>query len=67
MYNDYLNPGKYVVQVGDIISNFSSLNDDTIFPAYINISQGADIDSEIESIDATMQEYGKSLGLEGFN
>ena len=51
----------------DYYDYFIWLNDDTIFPAYINISQGADIDSEIESIDATMQEYGKSLGLEGFN
>lgn len=66
MYDNYLNAGKFVVQVGDIIANFSSLNDDVMFPAYINISQGADIDKEISNIDKNMREYGESLGLEGF-
>lgn len=66
MYDSYLNAGKFVVQVGDIIANFSSLNDDVMFPAYINISQGADIDKEISNIDKNVKEYGESLGLEGF-
>lgn len=66
MYDTYLNTGNYVVQVGDILSNFGSLNDDIIFPAYAQLALGEDIDNIIGQIDNGMQEYGKNLGCEGF-
>ncbi|WP_343249676.1 ABC transporter substrate-binding protein [Diplocloster hominis] len=66
MYDNYLNKGEYVVQVGDILSNFGSLNDDIIFPAYAQLALGEDVDGLIKQIDEGMQEYGKNLGLEGF-
>ena len=66
MYDTYLNTGNYVVQVGDIISNFGSLNDDVIFPAYAQLALGEEADNVIGQIDSGMQEYGKNLGCEGF-
>lgn len=66
MYDTYLNTGNYVVQVGDIISNFGSLNDDIIFPAYAQLALGEDTDDVISQIDSGMQEYGRNLGCEGF-
>ncbi|MDO4273395.1 MAG: ABC transporter substrate-binding protein [Eubacteriales bacterium] len=66
MYDTYLNTGNYVVQVGDILSNFGSLNDDIIFPAYAQLALGEDLDNVIGQIDNGMLEYGKNLGCEGF-
>lgn len=66
MYDTYLNTGEYVIQVGDVLSKFGSLNDDIVFPAYAQLAMGEDVDSVIEQIDNGMQEYGANLGHEGF-
>lgn len=66
MYDNYLNKGEFIVQVGDILSNFGSLNDDVIFPTYAQVALGADIDDAIKQIDDGMKEYGTNLSLPGF-
>lgn len=66
IYATYFSDNKVLPQVADMLGKFGSVNSDIFLQMYVEVASGGDVDSAINQLDASLEEYGKNLGLEGF-
>lgn len=65
-YTEYMNTGEVVYQMNDAFAPASAWLSDTLWPMYVQVAMGMDVDEAIIEIDSSFQDFCKTQGIEGF-